>query len=657
MTNFKKVDQVKSNLILAKLRKNIFLFCFIAFNITLVVLTIFINSNAKAKILNDIEKEFSDRRLTLEAEIARNTDFILGMKNIYDRYIDKVWAEGEINSYQKILESISINHKDKRYYEIPVGKHVGSHQIYNSMFGYGDGRNFTVGDISQILVMLRMQNFQYAAQKNIKSLILSYYFTKTNTLTSIYPQISMEDILQDYDTFEKWSVHAYSVYDEFAPPGVNPKRQLFWTEPYLDRTLHGMMVSTATPTYLKGSYNGVIGGDIELSFLNRFVKKSEVLSGVTLLVSQKGYVITGSKLTYQKEEELVLFSDLMSTTTDTILLQEPLLNTPWKIVYLVSPNDILDKTLLNTRIFNIFIAVTLLFSLIGYVFIIKFFIKPGIVAETNLVILNKDLVLAKEQIEKKLFELKEAQKQIIESEKLAALGNLVVGIAHEINTPVGIAVTSNSFLEHISNNAFTKLQSNKLTKANLTEFFTQVDDSTSLIANSLEKTAQLINDFKLISVNSISYPLTQFNFKEYLINTISFHDSSGEIEGLEINIECDDLVLESYEGVFNLIIASLLKNSMTHGLTDIADSMITISMKEQKNYFELIYTDNGCGIPDSDKEKIFEPFYTSCRSKGTGLGLFTVHNMIKEKLKGKVVVEDTTGSGVSFIITWPRSTS
>jgi len=646
---------VKSNLILAKLRKNIFLFCFIAFNIALVVLTVFINSNAKAKILNDIEKEFSDRRLTLEAEIARNTDFILGMKNIYDRYIDTVWAEGEINSYQKILESISINHKEKGYYEIPVGKHLGSHQIFNSMFGYGDGSKFTGDDISQILVMLRMQNFQYAAQKNIKNLILSYYFTKTNTLTSIYPQISMVDILQGYDTFEKWSVHAYNVYDEFAPPDVNPKGQLFWTEPYLDRTVHGMMVSTVIPTYFKGNYNGVIGADIELTFLNRFVKKSAVLSGVTLLVSQKGYVITASDLTYQKEEELVLFSDRMSETTDTTLYQEPLLNTPWKIVYLVSPNDILDKTLVNTRIFNIFIAATLVLSIIGYVLIIKFFIKPGIVAETNLVILNKDLVVAKDQLEKNLVELKEAQKQIIESEKLAALGDLVVGIAHEINTPVGIAITSNSFLMHISNNASAKLEGNKLTKLNLTEFFTQVDDSTRLIANSLEKTAQLVNDFKLISVNSISYPLTRFNFKDYLIKTISVHESLDEKKGLEINVECDDLVLESYEGVFNLIIASLFENSMTHGLIDIADSMITISMKEYNNYFEFIYADNGCGIPDSNKEKIFEPFYTSCRTKGTGLGLFTVHNMVKEKLKGKIKIIDTAGSGVTFKITWPRT--
>ncbi|KGJ95081.1 ATP-binding protein [Colwellia psychrerythraea] len=648
---------MKSNLILAKLRKNIFLFCFIVFIVGLVVLTVFIYTNSKAKILNDTENAFSDRRSTLEADIARNTDFILVMKNIYDRYIDKKWSDDEIRNYEKTLKNISINHKEKGYYEIPVGKHLGSHQIYNSMFCYGDGSKFSGKDISQILVMLRMQNFQYAAQKNIKSLILSYYFTKTNTLTSIYPQISMGDILQGYDTFEKWSVHAYDVYDEFAPPDVNPKARLFWTEPYLDRTVNGMMVSTAIPTYLKGNYNGVIGADIELTFLNRFVKKSAVLSGETILVSQKGYVITGSDMIYQKEEELVLFSDLMSETTDIILFQEPLLNTPWKIVYLVSPNDILDKTLLNTRIFNIFIVATLVFSLIGYVLIIKFFIKPGIVAETNLVMLNKDLGLAKEKLEKNLFELKEAQKQIVESEKLAALGVLVVGIAHEINTPVGIAITSNSFLVHINNNASTKLQGNKLTKLNLTEFFTQVDDSTRLIANSLEKTAQLVNDFKLISVNSISYPLTRFNFKDYLIKTISVHDSLDENKGLEINIECDDLVLESYAGVFNLIIANLFENSMIHGLIDTSDSMITISMKEHKSHFEFIYADNGCGIPDSDKEKIFEPFYTSCRTKGTGLGLFTVHNMVKEKLKGKIEIKDTAGSGVTFIITWPRTSS
>ena len=641
-----------NNILLAKLRKNIFLSFFVAFLFTLIIFSVYYYSNIRNNILADSESAFSDRRLTLEAAIARNTDFILVMKNIYDRYIDKKWTDEEISNYRQTLKDISINHQDKGYYEIPVGKRVGSHQIYNSMFCYGDGNKFSRAEISQILVMLRMQNFQYAAQKNIDSLVLSYYFTRTNSLTSIYPQISMVDILQDYDSFKKWSTHAYEVYNEFAPPKTNPKRQSFWTEPYMDRTVNGMMVSTAIPVYLDGDYNGVIGADIELTFLNRYVEKSPTLSGVTLLVSEKGYLLTSSDVKYKDEDDLELFSERMSATTDIILYQQQIKNTPWKLVYLVSPNDIRDKVWANTRLFNIFIAVTLVFSIIGFLLVSKFFIKPGISAEKGLVVLNKDLEQTKVQLEQNLAELKEAQKKIVESEKLAALGVLVTGIAHELNTPLGVAITGNSVLIEDSKTMLAKFSDNKLTKQDFTQYLAKVDELSVLVDVNLKRVAALVSEFKLISASSSYYPLTKFNFKELLVKEVSVHESGYKKGCLEIKIECDDIFVKSYVDVFNLILTHLIENSLVHGFNETVDRIITISLAEVKEGYEFTFTDNGCGIPAADKNKIFEPFYTSGRAMGKGLGLYIIYNLVKEKLKGSITLKELPGT--TFVITWPK---
>ena len=641
-----------NNILLAKLRKNIFLSFFVAFLFTLIIFSVYYYSNIRNNILADSESAFSDRRLTLEAAIARNTDFILVMKNIYDRYIDKKWTDEEISNYRQTLKDISINHQDKGYYEIPVGKRVGSHQIYNSMFCYGDGNEFSRTEISQILVMLRMQNFQYAAQKNIDSLVLSYYFTRTNSLTSIYPQISMVDILQDYDSFKKWSTHAYEVYNEFAPPKTNPKGQSFWTEPYMDRTVNGMMVSTAIPVYLDGDYNGVIGADIELTFLNRYVEKSPTLSGVTLLVSEKGYLLTSSDVKYKDEDELELFSERMSATTDIILYQQQIKNTPWKLVYLVSPNDIRDKVWANTRLFNIFIAVTLVFSIIGFLLVSKFFIKPGISAEKGLVVLNKDLEQTKVQLEQNLAELKEAQKKIVESEKLAALGVLVTGIAHELNTPLGVAITGNSVLIEDSKTMLAKFSDNKLTKQNFTQYLAKVDELSVLVDVNLKRVAALVSEFKLISASSSYYPLTKFNFKELLVKEVSVHESGYKKGCLEIKIECDDIFVKSYVDVFNLILTHLIENSLVHGFNETVDRIITISLAEVKEGYEFTFTDNGCGIPAADKNKIFEPFYTSGRAMGKGLGLYIIYNLVKEKLRGSITLKELPGT--TFVITWPK---
>ena len=122
---------------------------------------------------------------------------------------------------------------------------------------------------------------------------------------------------------------------------------------------------------------------------------------------------------------------------------------------------------------------------------------------------------------------------------------------------------------------------------------------------------------------------------------------------LDIQVEMNSLVIESYSKVFEQIISSLINNSIIHGFDDINTGVINIRFIEKETSYELIYSDNGKGITEDTKAKIFEPFYTTKRAKGTGLGMFIIYNVIKEKLNGNIQIKPSE-DGLVFMITWPK---
>jgi signal transduction histidine kinase/ligand-binding sensor domain-containing protein len=267
---------------------------------------------------------------------------------------------------------------------------------------------------------------------------------------------------------------------------------------------------------------------------------------------------------------------------------------------------------------------------------------------------KEELLQQKEELQSILENLQRTQEQLIESEKMAALGGLVAGIAHEINTPVGIGVTAVSNLHEEIQKMASMFKKDEINRREFKEFLESANDAALLIQKNLERTASLIQSFKQVSVDQVSEKQRMFNLKAYLHDIIHSLSPRYKNHDIAINLDCDDrLELNSYPGAFAQIFTNLLMNSCTHGFHDCEKGTINIRVIPENQNLRIEYRDDGQGISKKDLPHIFEPFYTSDQRRGTGLGLNIVYNLVKQKLQGNISCESEPGKGVLFTVTIP----
>lgn len=253
-------------------------------------------------------------------------------------------------------------------------------------------------------------------------------------------------------------------------------------------------------------------------------------------------------------------------------------------------------------------------------------------------------------------QLQQAQSQLIESEKLAALGGLVAGVAHEVNTPLGIAVTATSVLSETLDSLRQQFTAQTLTSQQFSDLLAQASDSTQMLVNNLQRAARLVRDFKQTAVDQVSEARSQFQVEQVLRALIaSLHPETRKVP-VEPLLECPSgLQMNSLPGVLTQVLANLILNSVRHAFADQAAPLIEIRLQEQGEQVLLDYRDNGCGVPESLRERIFEPFFTTKRgSGGSGLGLNIVYNLVTCKLGGKLEFSSQPGQGVHFRLSLPR---
>ncbi len=253
-------------------------------------------------------------------------------------------------------------------------------------------------------------------------------------------------------------------------------------------------------------------------------------------------------------------------------------------------------------------------------------------------------------------QLQQAQSQLIESEKLAALGGLVAGVAHEVNTPLGIAVTATSVLSETLDSLRQQFTAQTLTSQQFSDLLAQASDSTQMLVNNLQRAARLVRDFKQTAVDQVSEARSQFQVEQVLRALIaSLHPETRKVP-VEPLLECPSgLQMNSLPGVLTQVLANLILNSVRHAFADQAAPLIEIRLQEQGEQVLLDYRDNGCGVPESLRERIFEPFFTTKRgSGGSGLGLNIVYNLVARKLGGKLEFSSQPGQGVHFRLSLPR---
>ena len=277
--------------------------------------------------------------------------------------------------------------------------------------------------------------------------------------------------------------------------------------------------------------------------------------------------------------------------------------------------------------------------------------------ENRVIKRTEELMKANETLKKTVEELKQTQEQLVESEKMAALGSLVSGVAHEINTPVGIGVTAASHLVEkveIYKNLYSE---GKLRRSDFEELLLVASESSSLMLSNLRKAIKLIKSFKMVAVDQSSDEKREFFLKEYIGETLRSLNHRLKRGNYHVTINCpDDLKLVSYPGAFYQIFTNLIFNTLVHGFKGQKEGKIGFDITEESGKVIMVFSDNGKGIPDDKIKKIFEPFYTTSRdSGGSGLGLHIVYNIVKGTLKGRIKCESDINIGTRFIIEFPNN--
>jgi signal transduction histidine kinase/ligand-binding sensor domain-containing protein len=269
---------------------------------------------------------------------------------------------------------------------------------------------------------------------------------------------------------------------------------------------------------------------------------------------------------------------------------------------------------------------------------------------------NEELEQQKEELQITLENLKQTQTQLIQSEKLAALGGLVAGVAHEINTPVGISVTAASNMAEETRQMADLYKENKISRADFKEYLNTANQSAKLILSNMEKTASMVQSFKQVSVDQSTEQKREFKLREYTEDVIRSLYPRLKEKKIEITLDIEEkLELDSYPGAYSQILANLLLNSLVHGFSKKEAGEVKISATEHPDGIEITYRDNGIGIPPDNLERIFDPFFTTNKKVGTGLGLHIVYNLVTQKLMGSVNCESKVEYGTKFIIKIPVS--
>ncbi len=289
-------------------------------------------------------------------------------------------------------------------------------------------------------------------------------------------------------------------------------------------------------------------------------------------------------------------------------------------------------------------------------------------ANTELKYANQDLNIANAEVEIKNLALSEnldilrkTQRQLIESEKMAALGTLVSGVAHELNTPIGVAVTAASTMQSRAKRFLRLLETNEpLYKKDLKEFTEDAAEGADITLRNLARAAGLIQSFKHVAVDQHSDQVRRFQLAGYLRELAASLSPQFKGTGHRLEIECaEDIEIFSYPGAIAQIITNFIVNSLLHGFQDFTTTGIMTIQAEwleptRQNALLIRYSDNGRGIPPEILARIYDPFFTTKKAHGgTGLGLNIVYNLVTQKLGGTIVCESCVGKSTNFTVTIP----
>lgn len=277
---------------------------------------------------------------------------------------------------------------------------------------------------------------------------------------------------------------------------------------------------------------------------------------------------------------------------------------------------------------------------------------------------DRDIRVAKERLEEQnaalnsaLTALQEAQSELVRQEKLASLGRLVAGVAHEINTPLGICVTATSHLVQELKLTREELEAGEMTEDSLQQFLEIVDQSLRILTANTQRAAALVRSFKQVAVDQSYDDIRTFRMKDYLDEVLLSLQPKLKVRPVKVEVQCPgDIVLDSFPGAVSQIVTNLVMNSLVHGYERDQAGTIRIAVGLEGDTVLFDYSDDGAGMSEEMLAKLFDPFFTTKRGQGgSGLGAHILYNLVTGPLGGTVKVESAPGKGLRYYLRFPRS--
>lgn len=273
------------------------------------------------------------------------------------------------------------------------------------------------------------------------------------------------------------------------------------------------------------------------------------------------------------------------------------------------------------------------------------------------------MVQAREEAEQALAELREAQESLIQAETMASLGQLVAGVAHEINTPIGIGLTAASHIGEQAQILRERFAGNTLRKSEFLEFLDGLGESSRLLMANIDRAASLVQSFKQVAVDQSSGDRRVFELGGYIRELLFSLRPRLKRTGLRVAVECDDeLTMDSFPGALGQVLTNLVINAIVHAYGDgdragetAAGTIRITAQPDGAERVRIDFIDDGAGIAPEHLSKVFDPFFTTKRGQGgSGLGLHIVFNTVTGPLGGTVSVQSWPGQGTRFTILLPR---
>ena len=255
-----------------------------------------------------------------------------------------------------------------------------------------------------------------------------------------------------------------------------------------------------------------------------------------------------------------------------------------------------------------------------------------------------------------LEKLHQFQRQIVENEKMASLGDMVAGVAHEVNTPIGLGITASTMMLDRLAVIDQQFRDKTLKASAMERFINESRENLNIIYRNLDRAAQLISSFKQVAVDQTSEEAREVNVKQLIEETLMSMRPRLKKVTHTINIDCPEtLNVMCKAGPLNQILINLIMNSLIHAFETVENGKIdVIARLTEEQKLKIIYKDNGSGIPASIKKRIFDPFVTTKRGQGgSGLGMHLVFNLVTQALNGNIKLESEEGNGVEFTLTFP----